>query len=680
MARTGGDLRQYQSSVEALAFGKRVGPYLYIHKDGVQELSSSIRALVEYAAELASEQNVEFNIVKAGIRRVSLSLLNYPGFWRQAFPVLAQSAKLNLETHQLQIIDYSERKNRPVLHRKELLLPPGHGHYRKFSALTAQAEELGLLRETKSIGLEVGWRKTLKKANVKIVGHTLVRKGKSTPVEMPESSVEIARHKTAMRRQYLSQPMQSIQRYGYLNGDYSVFDYGCGRGDDVGLLRQIGIDAAGWDPHYCPKEKKKSADIVNLGFVVNVIEERRERDEVLKAAFRLAKKLTVVSALIGNPEYSGQSQEVGDGVVTSIGTFQKYFLPDELENYVRGVLKTQAISIAQGIIVAFSNNEEADRFRARRAGVRCIGQRGSAQLAADLFLLDQNARTVLSSFWNRCVELGRKPLPSDLSVSDSLEPLGLSSSAAYKFLIDKLGTEKIENTAAARSQEMLVQFALSQFDGRVYHKYLAEDVQEDVSVFFGGFSRLQERAKELLFSIADTELLKNASHEAASDGLGYLLADNTLQLHVSLVDHLPPILQVYVGCALRLVGGIGRANLVKIHFDTGKVSLMAYDDFDGLAIPHLIERIKINLWARKTEYFDYIAGYAPPPLLMKSLFLPEDYESYVEQSRFDSKLLREDLFDLSNPHPTRNEFEAILQRRGFQVKGFDLIQVSRGTK
>jgi DNA phosphorothioation-associated putative methyltransferase len=677
MVDTTNNLQQYRSSIEALRFGKRVGPFIYFHIDGLGELSSSIRALVRFASELAHQQSFEFNIVKAGTRQVSLSLLNYPGFWRQAFPVLGHSAKLDLEAHTIKIIDFSNRQNRPVLHRKELLLPPGHTHFDKFSALTAQAEELGLLKDSTSIGLERGWRKALKKANVKIIGHFLVPKEKGDQTGSSQSFGQIERHKTAMRRQHLSQPLQVLQKYGYVNGKYSLFDYGCGRGDDIEALKALAVPVTGWDPHYCPAVDKKPADIVNLGFVINVIEERKERDETLREAFGLAKKFVMVSALIGNPEYSGKVQDVGDGVVTSIGTFQKYYLPDELENYVRGVLNAPVIPVAQGVVLAFTSEEEADRFRARRVGARRTGHRGSLQQASDLFLLDEAARSVLAAYWDRCLALGREALASELSESAVLEPLGLSPSTAFRFLVDKLGRKELERAALDRKQDMLIQFALGQFDGRVYFKYMSEDVQKDISVFFGGFSSLQEQAKKLLFSIADTDLLMEGSQEASSEGYGYILPDDSLQLHASLIERLPAILQVYIGCALRLVGGVGRAELIKIHILTGKLSLMTYDDFDGQAIPHLVERIKVNLWKRRTEYFDYIAGFVPPPLLMKSLFLPEDHENFDEQSRFDGKLMKAGLFDVTNPHPTRREFEAALEIKGLKVQGFDLINGKR---
>ena len=42
-------------------------------------------------------------------------------------------------------------------------------------------------------------------------------------------------------------------------GNASLFDYGCGRGDDVRGLVENGLDAAGWDPYYAPDNPIQSA-------------------------------------------------------------------------------------------------------------------------------------------------------------------------------------------------------------------------------------------------------------------------------------------------------------------------------------------------------------------------------------------------------------------------------------
>jgi DNA phosphorothioation-associated putative methyltransferase len=66
------------------------------------------------------------------------------------------------------------------------------------------------------------------------------------------------------------------------------------------------------------------ADIVNLGFVVNVIEDFDEQLEALTRAYSLAERLLVVSVMLANQnEVAGR--RFRDGVLTGRGTFQKYY-------------------------------------------------------------------------------------------------------------------------------------------------------------------------------------------------------------------------------------------------------------------------------------------------------------------------------------------------------------------
>ena len=64
---------------------------------------------------------------------------------------------------------------------------------------------------------------------------------------------------------------------GLIEESSSVFDYGCGQGDDLRTLSALGIQTYGWDPVYRPEAELRGADVVNLGYVVNVIEDSTER-------------------------------------------------------------------------------------------------------------------------------------------------------------------------------------------------------------------------------------------------------------------------------------------------------------------------------------------------------------------------------------------------------------------
>src|SRR4051812_11132256 len=92
----------------------------------------------------------------------------------------------------------------------------------------------------------------------------------------------IPRHRTAIARPDLSKPIALAIADGVVTTSCSLFDYGCGRGHDVTRLRALGYEADGWDPGHRPAAEIRPADVVNLGYVVNVIEDPAERAHALR--------------------------------------------------------------------------------------------------------------------------------------------------------------------------------------------------------------------------------------------------------------------------------------------------------------------------------------------------------------------------------------------------------------
>ena len=90
-------------------------------------------------------------------------------------------------------------------------------------------------------------------------------------------SSAIPRHKTAIRRGDFSRPVKCALRDGLIDQSVTFFDYGCGRGEDLELLSSEGFTCSGWDPVYRPDGEKTPADVVNLGYVINVVEDPEER-------------------------------------------------------------------------------------------------------------------------------------------------------------------------------------------------------------------------------------------------------------------------------------------------------------------------------------------------------------------------------------------------------------------
>lgn len=146
--------------------------------------------------------------------------------------------------------------------------------------------------------------------------------------------------RTAIARRSLSRPIRDALRDRVIRPGLTVLDYGCGRGDDIRILRQLGYEAVGWDPIYFPQPQPSAADVVNLGYVLNVIADPQSRADTLEKAYQLCKRTLVVAAYVHNgvATKTKRSVPVGDGVVTGRGAFQKLFRHKELGDYIRAAL------------------------------------------------------------------------------------------------------------------------------------------------------------------------------------------------------------------------------------------------------------------------------------------------------------------------------------------------------
>jgi DNA phosphorothioation-associated putative methyltransferase len=177
---------------------------------------------------------------------------------------------------------------------------------------------------------------------------------------------EVVRHLTAMGRSALSRPVALALSNGLLHPTATFFDYGCGRGGDLQRLSTLGYAVAGWDPAHHPQGERRAADVVNLGYVVNVIENATERADALRAAWSLARQVLVVSA---RPDWEGRDvpgRPYGDGILTGKGTFQKFFAQDELRSWIDNILGTRSIAAAPGIFYVFRDDVQAQSFLAAR--------------------------------------------------------------------------------------------------------------------------------------------------------------------------------------------------------------------------------------------------------------------------------------------------------------------------
>ena len=252
------DRSAFARDVAALAAGKRMPEGVYVHVATLPRLPDELQAAVDAARSLATLDEGAFQVVKLATREWKVSLLAYPGFFEEAFPALAESWAVDLATGTVTHRTYPASGNPPILHRKETLLPPDHPRVPELAALTTAAERLGLFADAQEIGTRRVWEGRLTRLGVRVEGHQLVEARKATGDRKDQARAEadqdeshagpVLRHRTALQRYSLSTPMQALFRHGYLDGRGTVFDYGCGRGDDVRLLEALEVDASGWVP------------------------------------------------------------------------------------------------------------------------------------------------------------------------------------------------------------------------------------------------------------------------------------------------------------------------------------------------------------------------------------------------------------------------------------------------
>jgi DNA phosphorothioation-associated putative methyltransferase len=286
-------------------------------------------------------------------------------------------------------------------------------------------------------------------------------------------------------------------------------------------------------------------------------------------------------------------------------------------------------------------------------------------------------RPLLEGLWERWLELGREPLPSELKNAEEIAA-GLGSvPRALRLLAQRQDLAELEVAAKQRRDDLTTYFALQQFARRKHYQHLEAGIQRDVKAFFGSYGAAQDIARRALFGIADTAALDEACRQAALQGLGFLDEGHSLQLHSSLVARLPALLRIYVACATVLYGDIESADLVKIHIMSGKLTLMEFDDFLGAPLPRMTRRVKIKMRQQSFDVFEYGADYPSPFLYHKSRYINDDFPRYAEQIAFEEALGALELFDLSGYGPPAVEFLKKLEEARWAIDGSQLVRSRR---
>jgi DNA phosphorothioation-associated putative methyltransferase len=665
--------------------GKRVGLHTYHHVEVLELLEPLHIEQINKAITITGVMPGEhFNVIKLPHVGESVTLLDYPLFFDEAFPVLASYWTVDLTNQTYRYRTYADSLNPPVLHRKELLLSKIHPQQELFQTLTRSAEQIGLFEDPNRIGFKRAWETLLAQRGYKAIGNELVPLGndESASAEHATSSFEgIARHLTALTRYSLSAPMQALARFGFLDGSKAVFDYGCGRGDDLRGLRDNNIAANGWDPHYAPDDKKCEADLVNLGFVINVIEDVDERTEAIRSAYSLAGELLVISAMVANQE-AVTGTPYADGVLTSRNTFQKYYTQPELRHFIGEALGEEPIPVGPGIFFVFKDKDVEQRFMygrlENRRSIRRLSQLSRPERPIRINRADakyEEHREILESLWNTCLSLGREPDRNEIADLELITSALGSLPGALRFIKSRKerADEILTESRQSRINDLRVYFAQLQFEKRKPYRHLEPRLQKDIRTFFGDYRAASDSGRELLFSLADIEAIGNACHLAADHGIGWLEDSESLQVHTSMVQQLPPILRTYIASGTALYGDVSSADLIKIHIRSAKLTLMLFDDFINSPLPRMIQRVKLNLRTQDMQIFDYVSPFEPPYLYRKSRFINEEFPNFAEQLGFEEALDKFGSLNFDGYGPPPATFDSQLAAQRYAIEGFNLV-------
>ena len=656
-------LADYVGLCEQSPIGKRLPEALYVHVSALAGLHPTLQALEEQARSVTSQVQ-QATLVKFSFTRPQIIYLFYPDFDTEAHPALQSSIQINLETLKAGSRDYGATDNPPVLHRKETFVASDYPYYDTFAWLTKQEEVLGLLVDSRSIGLRNAWEQRLRDRTLVIHDHYLACPIQ-TGVKPTQAKPKIQRHKAAIARVNASKPIRFAVEAGLFPTDTTYFGYGCGHGADIEYIKRLGLTSTGWAPYYRPDETCVVADVVNLGYVINVIEDTAERREALINAWNLAQKVLIVAAQVLISDRTRGVIAYGDGIITSRNTFQKYYEQEELKSYIDQVLGVDSIPVALGIYFVFRDEAQAEVFRASRFRSRASAPR--IRLKVNKF---EEYRELLQPVMDFYTDRGRLPAVEELD-HDALGPLQSefgSIKRAFKVILQ--ATDAVEWYAISdkRRNDLLVYLALSHFGKRPKFKDLSPTIRADIKALFGSYQQACTAADLMLMSLGRTELIEERCRRSA---IGQQ-RPNSLWVHIAAIDQLDPLLRLYEGCASRTIGRPEEATVVKFHVQKPQITYLFYPDFDKEPHPALHTSMAIGLRDLHVRYRDYDPD-NPPLLDQKEQLVTEDYPGYAKFAKLSQQERKWGLLEDSKAIYDLRGWQQCLANRGAELRGHRLV-------
>ncbi|WP_448573828.1 DNA phosphorothioation-associated putative methyltransferase, partial [Trichothermofontia sp.] len=479
------------------------------------------------------------------------------------------------------------------------------------------------------------------------------------------------RHKAAIVRTTASKPLRLAVEAGLFTPDATYFDYGCGHGADITHIAQLGYPSAGWDPYFRPDTEPTAATIVNLSYVINVIEDTAERRDALRRAWQLTQSVLIVAAQVLIDDRVRGVIPYGDGIITSRNTFQKYYAQEELKAYIDQVLGVDAVPVALGIYFVFRDTAQAETFRAARFRSRTTAPRINRTLQRFEDCKDR-LQPLMTFFTDR----GRLPTPDEIAshhLSDLQAEFG-SLKRAFRLILQATDEQDWQAITEKRRQDLLVYLALSHFGQRPKFNQLPSLLQNDIRALFGNYQAACTAADLMLMSLGNLEALAEQCRQST---IGQQ-RPNSLWIHLSALEALHPLLRLYEGCAARTLGRPETANIIKLHLSSPKITYLSVPDFDTDPHPALQSSMQISLRDLHVHYRDYDRDDNPPLLHQKEQLLTPDYPHYAKFAKLSQQEHRWGLLTDLKAIYDRQGWEQCLAAHGATLKGHRLVRRKDG--
>jgi len=477
--------------------------------------------------------------------------------------------------------------------------------------------------------------------------------------------MNIPRHKTAIIRNNLSRPIQVALLHQIINKSTAVFDYGCGRGDDIRVLESLGFNSSGWDPAHNSKAKKKESDIVNLGYVVNVIEDPSERIQALKEAYSCAEKVLIVSARLTLENRKKNLKPYGDGFLTQKNTFQKFYTQGELKEWIDETLKVNSSPAAPGIFFVFKDDNLREEFEASK-----YRRRAPIEFSINAGELYKKHNKLLDPIIEFYSYRGRWPEEIEIKSIDVIREVFGSLKRAFGVIQRVSDTEECSRIAKERSNDLLIYLGLARFGRRPKISQLNYEIQRDIKAFLGSYKVACNEADNLLFSAGKQELIDKACQEAPCGKLTH----DALYVHESGLPTLSPILRMYEGCAKSYIGEVEGANIIKLHRGKPQISYLSYPKFDSKPHPALEESLVVPLKNFDIRHYNYRESTNPPILHRKEEFVPKDYTFRDKFARLTHQEEKYGLFDNSRTIGTQSGWREVLAEKELKLSGHRVVK------